>query len=219
MNNSSGDPVSLEFFIFFPLCILNNLFLPRLPQYCLCQTDVAIVPLFPSLHCPTPPRGNICGKGHGHPLQYCSVTKLGWVCVCLIGPCSPVSGQANLPHQLACTEKSACEKLIYAQIGQIAFPSSLNHYHTASEPVFAQVFCLIGFFISRQWIIEVNLCGQILCAATPLAKEVLRWKTSNDCSSTTKILHPVFHPGMESSDFKDKSGQTYDSFSFSSHVF
>lgn len=35
--------------------------------------------------------------------------------------------------------------------------------------------------------------------AAPLAKDILRWKTSNGYSSTTKILHPVFSPGMESS--------------------
>lgn len=133
MNNSSGDPVSLEFLIFFHF-VFSITFSSQD-----CSSTVSVkqmLLLFPCslLFFPTPPRENICGKGHGHPLQYeCHKIRMR---LCLSHWSLLPSFRAGEPAPSVSLYRKnlLVKKLIYAQIGQIAFPSSLNHYHTASEP-------------------------------------------------------------------------------------
>lgn len=109
-----------------------------------------ILLLFPAFHCPTPPRGKVYGKGHSHPLWYfCSVTKWGWDCVLV---------QMNL----------LVKELIYAQIGQIAFPSSLNLYHAASEPEGSFRSFLLQWIFHQQIVIywSNSLWPHLVCGYT-----------------------------------------------------
>lgn len=101
-------------------------------QDCLCWTDIAIVPFFSLSH---------SSKGEGlwegtQPfpvvLLQCHEIRMG---LCLIHmSLLPGFSAGKCTISWVVQTNLLVKKLILVQIGQIAFPSSLNNYITASEP-------------------------------------------------------------------------------------
>lgn len=152
MNNSSGDPVSLEFLIFFHF-VFSITFSSQD-----CPSTVSVkqmLLLFPCSLLFTVPllQGRISvGRGMAIP---CSMTvsqnQDETVFVSLV-PAPQFQGRQTCTISQLVQKKSACEDTHLCTDWTDCFPILIKSlpYCQRTRPALAQVFCLNGFFSSRQ---------------------------------------------------------------------